>query len=97
MFTLHLDLQYASTSCPSWTSTERVSPSRGNWNAAAHAVDKTGCYFTEREVREEVLKNPNVRKFADAARAFESMSFEEKEKWQNRTGRCPSIEELANR
>lgn len=65
--------------------------------AAAYAFDKTGRYFTEREAREDVMKNPHVRKFADAARAFESISFEEKEKWRNRTARYPSIEELANR
>jgi len=61
---------------------------------AAYAFDATGRYFSESDVRERVMKDPHVDKFAAARRAYVEMSSVQQEKWRRRTRRYPSLEQL---
>lgn len=63
-------------------------------DSAAYAFDRTGRFFTQREVDERKTTDADVRTFDDAAQEFERMSFQNRQKWRDRTAKYPIFEDV---
>jgi len=60
---------------------------------AAYAMEKTGRYFSEEEIKAR-WEEPLVKKWRDACMDFTKLSSEEQLDWRDRTSRHPSLEEV---